>query len=739
MNIVKNKLEELFNIRTREDYPAILLFIHSFFQGISLVFLVTASYALFLSTFNVKTLPYVYIISAAMIAAVRFVHSKIEQNISFTTLIFFKTGFILFSVEIFYLCLTGSEWVIMVLVIWHNVLIVFADLDFLGLAGRIQSLRQNRKFSGLASSVTAFASFIGGLSVPGIVNTIGAPNLLLISAFGILSCLFILLLITREFGDRFISQEEAQEKESRTLSDVLKDPYLKLVFCFVAFSVFGYYFLDYIFFCQLENCHYSENRIAAFLGAFFAGCSFLTLLSNVFLYDKIITRYGLGLITVPIVTAVGAALAIAAFFGPVAVFFWLITVIKLLDNACRYSFENPCMRILFLPLDRQVKSIIFSVSTVQPVALMITGFMLLLLTSFFSFKAIHLICVLSVILWTWIFIAVLLRRKYIKVLKKAIMKQRAGGIQNNTPGEIITDFETEPDESIADSETEVEEESPRKVQGLIDINDESLVSHKDDFDFDFDHDAETGIYTGDVEDIINFEDFVDDLLGDDETVPDNSFKKQVVPENAAKLPLADPDDNDDDACAFDPDDIGFEPLLTDEDLFGVASEKIVSSKHVEKIVVFPNQYLSDKELDIEDIFEKPEKLIFNTDKKIMILNSSDIFSSLPYKYLVKIASAVEDIHIGAGEEIVKKGDVGKSMYVIADGCVGVYDGERLSEIFDKGAIEEMAMLCPKLHEVTVKAIDNTYLLRLDEDMIYSLMAENIELVRSIIRVICKKA
>ncbi len=730
MNIVKNKLEKVFNIRTREDYPAILLFIHSFFQGISLVFLITASYALFLSAFNVRTLPYVYIISAGMIAGVRFAYSKIEQNISFTTLIFFKTGFILFSVEIFYLCLrlTESEWVIMALVIWHNVLIVFADLDFLGLAGRIAGLRQNKKFSGLASSGTAVASFIGGFSVPGVVNTIGAPNLLLISAFGILSCLFVLLIITREFGDRFISQEEAQEKESKTMSDVLKDPYLKLVFCFAAFSVFGYYFLDYIFFYQVESCHYSENQIAAFLGAFFAGCSFLTLLSNVFLYDRIITRYGLGLITVPIVTAVGSALAIAAFFGPVAVFFWLITVIKLLDNACRHSFENPSVKILFLPLDRQMKSLTLSVSTVQPVALMIAGFMLLLLTSFFSFKAIHLICALSVILWAWIFIAVLLRRKYIKVLKKAIMKQRAGrAVQDDIiPGD--SDFEAE-----TEVEEEIKEEAPEKINGLIDINDESLVTHKDDFDFDFDHDAETGVTPGDVEDIIKIEDFVDDLLGDDENIPNYNFQKKASEKAEVLIPDPDVDDN-----TFDPDDTGFEPLLTDEDLFGVASGTGDLSKKVEKIVVFPNQFLSDKDLAIDEPFEKPEKLVFNTDKKVMILNSSEIFSSLSYKYLIKIASVVEDIYVEAGEEIVTKGDIGKSMYVIADGCVGVYDGDRLSEIFDKGAIEEMAMLCPKLHEVTVKAIDNTYLLRLDENMIYNLMADNIELVRAIIRVICKK-
>ncbi len=87
MKNVQNTLSVMFKIRPGEGAPTLLLLIHSFFMGFSLVFLETASYALFLTRFNIETLPYVYIISAVITTACGLIYGKLEERLPFARLL----------------------------------------------------------------------------------------------------------------------------------------------------------------------------------------------------------------------------------------------------------------------------------------------------------------------------------------------------------------------------------------------------------------------------------------------------------------------------------------------------------------------------------------------------------------------------------------------------------------------------------------------------------------------------
>ncbi|MCP4112785.1 MAG: cyclic nucleotide-binding domain-containing protein [Desulfobacteraceae bacterium] len=128
-----------------------------------------------------------------------------------------------------------------------------------------------------------------------------------------------------------------------------------------------------------------------------------------------------------------------------------------------------------------------------------------------------------------------------------------------------------------------------------------------------------------------------------------------------------------------------------------------------------------------------------TIEKVMILKSVDIFSATPEEDLIEVASIVEEISVKKGEEFITKGDIGTSMYIIIEGQVRVHDGDReLAKLGRRTVVGDMSALDPEPRNASITAIEDTELFRLDGGPLYDLMAEHIEVVRGITRVLCQR-
>jgi len=128
-----------------------------------------------------------------------------------------------------------------------------------------------------------------------------------------------------------------------------------------------------------------------------------------------------------------------------------------------------------------------------------------------------------------------------------------------------------------------------------------------------------------------------------------------------------------------------------------------------------------------------------TIEKVMILKSTDIFSATPEEDLIEVASIVEEVEYKKGKDIFVKGDIGTSMYIIVEGQVRVHDeGKKIADLVEKTVFGELAALDPEPRMATVTALEDTHLFRLDQGPLYDLMAEHIEVVRGITRVLCQR-
>mgnify|MGYP001579473431 CR=1 FL=1 len=127
-----------------------------------------------------------------------------------------------------------------------------------------------------------------------------------------------------------------------------------------------------------------------------------------------------------------------------------------------------------------------------------------------------------------------------------------------------------------------------------------------------------------------------------------------------------------------------------------------------------------------------------TIEKVLILKSVNIFSSVPEAQLVDMATVVETVEFTAGEVILNQGELGNSMYILASGKVRFFDGDKeLDVVGGRAVFGELAALDPEPRSVSVSAVEDCTLLRLEGESLYDLMIGNKEVTRGIIHVLCE--
>ena len=128
-----------------------------------------------------------------------------------------------------------------------------------------------------------------------------------------------------------------------------------------------------------------------------------------------------------------------------------------------------------------------------------------------------------------------------------------------------------------------------------------------------------------------------------------------------------------------------------------------------------------------------------TIEKVILLKRAEMFARTPEEVLAEVAQLLEEKEYAAGQGIFEKGEAGDSLYIVVDGGVRVFDGERTLNRLGAGDIfGELALLDPEPRSASVEAVEDTRLLRLDRDTFSELMAGNIDMVTGVLRVLCQR-
>lgn len=134
-----------------------------------------------------------------------------------------------------------------------------------------------------------------------------------------------------------------------------------------------------------------------------------------------------------------------------------------------------------------------------------------------------------------------------------------------------------------------------------------------------------------------------------------------------------------------------------------------------------------------------EKAMISLLERIILLKGSNFFGGLPEGMLAEVAGLLDEVEVEARTEIVQKGATDSAMFLVANGRVGVIDGEReLAQLGEGQVFGEMALLDPGERSASVVALEETRLLRLDGMIFQDLLEDNADMAASIIRELVRR-
>ena len=126
-------------------------------------------------------------------------------------------------------------------------------------------------------------------------------------------------------------------------------------------------------------------------------------------------------------------------------------------------------------------------------------------------------------------------------------------------------------------------------------------------------------------------------------------------------------------------------------------------------------------------------------EKVLLLKSLSIFSDTPETILAEMAYLLKEVEYAEGAPIVKEGETGNCMYIIFRGEVRITKGkELLATLKENDFFGELSLMDTETRSATVTAVTDCILFRLDQEPFYDLMESRPEVVKGVIKILCKR-
>lgn len=126
-------------------------------------------------------------------------------------------------------------------------------------------------------------------------------------------------------------------------------------------------------------------------------------------------------------------------------------------------------------------------------------------------------------------------------------------------------------------------------------------------------------------------------------------------------------------------------------------------------------------------------------EKVLILRSSDIFHNTPEQELVGLAGILEEVYLEPDANLFLKGDKGNCMYFIYKGRVRVHDGNHtLAVLADNDIVGELSVLDAESRSASATTLEETALLKLEQEPFYEIMMNNVEVLKGILNTLCRR-
>jgi CRP/FNR family transcriptional regulator, cyclic AMP receptor protein len=126
--------------------------------------------------------------------------------------------------------------------------------------------------------------------------------------------------------------------------------------------------------------------------------------------------------------------------------------------------------------------------------------------------------------------------------------------------------------------------------------------------------------------------------------------------------------------------------------------------------------------------------MLNTFERLLFIRQVAIFQDLRDEFLVKLASAMDELSFPAAHPIFEQGEEGRSLYIVISGRVRVHIGDRdLAQLETGTVFGEMALFDAERRSASVTTIEACNCLTLNQLQLIDAIEETPEIAVNIIR------
>lgn len=376
---VRRLLEKVFPVRPGEAGLTSLLFLHSLSAVGAFVAGRSVRDALFLAHGHRSQLAWMYVASAAAVAAVGLLYNPIAARVRRDALALWSA--LLFAalfVGLFFAERAHAPSIYSVLYVYVEVMGALSMVQFWTLANELFNAREAKRLYGLIGSGGTLSNVLVGLLTGKLATRFGASSVLLLCA-GLMVVCAIASASAGRIGRQRLFAKAASGKTSsarRTggAARVLESPHLRAVAALAAITFFTTTLVDFEF-KVIASDAFPKDQLTAYFGYFYAVVGVLALGMQLFGTSALLQRMGV-IASLCVLPATLGFSSVALVLFPAL---WAASLAKGSDTLFRYSVNDATTQILYLPVPpaNRAPAKAFIDGVIKPISIALAGVVLL--------------------------------------------------------------------------------------------------------------------------------------------------------------------------------------------------------------------------------------------------------------------------------------------------------------------------------------------------------------------------
>jgi hypothetical protein len=387
------KLLQWVNLRPEEVERTWLMFAFYTIISVGLRWAEDSTVALFLDKYGAGQLPWIYIASAVIGAALVVVYSWLQRVFPLRWVIVAIAPCMVVPLFILVSFNKGIDTpfvtmlIVFLLRLWVEACYVVNQLNTSIVANQLFNIREIKRTYPLVSSGLLVADVISGFSLPWLLKFASLNQVILVSCIVIILGSLILFYLTYNYRQAFPDTPQRDMGEDpasrhRRVQTPLKRYALQLFAFGSLLQVIGL-LIDFQYLREL-NSSLDSQHLASFLGLFSGIVGLCELVTQWFVSSRLIERVGVFLTAAMLPIMVGfvlpGAISLLHLFPPIKIssFFWGLVGLKFCDELLRYSFVVSSGPALYQAIPERVRSWVQTLSggTAEALASGGTGLMI---------------------------------------------------------------------------------------------------------------------------------------------------------------------------------------------------------------------------------------------------------------------------------------------------------------------------------------------------------------------------